>query len=194
MEREFILENVRKHIALRAKEEKYFLSLLETAEINRRDFLLRQGEICHYSTFVTDGALKSFTTDKDGNEHILSFAVRDWWIADMYSFVSRKPAVLNIQAVADSRVLLLSYENRERLFEEVPAFERMFRMLVENALVASQQRVIDNLSLTAEARYLNFISKYPFIPQCVPQHNIASYLGITPEFLSKIRARLSKRR
>jgi CRP-like cAMP-binding protein len=101
---------------------------------------------------------------------------------------------LNIEAVADSEVAMLSKENQEILYAKVPKFERFFRILVENSLVANQQRLIDNLSATAEDRYLHFIKKYPLIPSCVPQHNIASYLGITPEFLSKIRARLAKQK
>ncbi len=194
METDPILRNVGRHIDLRPEEASRFLSMLEPRTLRRKMFHLRAGEVCKYSTFVLEGALKSFTVDDEGNEHILSFALADWWIADMYSFLSQKPAVLNIQTVADSKVLLLSHEHRERLFAEIPKFERMFRVLIENALVSSQQRLIDNLSSNAEARYLRFISKYPLIPECVPQHNIASYLGITPEFLSKIRARLAKRK
>ena len=153
-----------------------------------------EGEVCRQVAFVVDGALKSFNVDKDGGEHIVSFAVPGWWIADMYSFLSNKPAILSIEAVADAKVCLLSQEHREHLFEKVPKFERFFRILVENNMVSNQQRLIDNLGSTAEERYLHFIEKYPFIPECVPQHNIASYLGMTPEFLSKIRARLARRR
>lgn len=191
---DLLLANVAKHIALSESERTIFVSMLEHKLLKRKEFHLREGEVCRYSTFVVDGALKSFTVDKEGNEHILSFAVSDWWIADMYSFISQKPAILNIEAVANSEVHLLSWENRQKLFEKVPKFERFFRIIIENSLVANQQRLIDNLSATAEERYLRFIEKYPFIPECVPQHNIASYLGITPEFLSKIRARLAKKK
>ncbi len=194
MDSSVVLANVAKHITLTEKEKTYFISLLDHQTLKRKDFLLQEGEICKYSTFVLDGALKGYTVDKEGNEHILSFALKDWWIADMYSFISQKPGILNIEAVADSEVALLSKENRELLYAKVPKFERFFRILVENSLVANQQRLIDNLSSTAEDRYLHFVKKYPLIPSCVPQHNIASYLGITPEFLSKIRARLAKRK
>ena len=189
-----ILTNVAKHITLTEKEKTYFISLLQYQTLKRKDFLLKEGEVSKYSTFVLDGALKGYTVDKEGNEHILSFALKDWWIADMYSYISQKPGTLNIEAVADSEVAMLSKENQEILFAKVPKFERFFRILVENSLVANQQRLIDNLSATAEDRYLRFVKKYPLIPSCVPQHNIASYLGITPEFLSKIRARLAKRK
>jgi CRP-like cAMP-binding protein len=192
METTLILKNVAKHITLTEEEIKTFLSLLEYKSMKRKKLYLREGEVCKYSGFVSEGALKSFTVDEDGKEHILSFATPGWWISDMYSLISQKPAVLNIEAIADAEVLLLSRENQQRLFEAVPKFERFFRILVENSLVASQQRLIDNLSSSAQERYLHFIQKYPTIPTCVPQHNIASYLGITPEFLSKIRARLAK--
>jgi CRP-like cAMP-binding protein len=189
-----ILTNVAKHITLTEREKKYFISLLQYRTLKRKDFLLQEGEVCKYSTFVLDGALKGYTVDKEGNEHILSFALQDWWIADMYSYISQKPGTLNIEAVADSDIAMLSKENQEMLYAKVPKFERFFRILIENSLVANQQRLIDNLSSTAEDRYIHFIKKYPLIPSCVPQHNIASYLGITPEFLSKIRARLAKRK
>lgn len=192
METDLILKNVAKHISLNEKEEQYFLSLLEPVSLRRKTLYLEAGKVCKSSAFVLDGAVKSYTVDDDGKEHILSFATKDWWISDLYSLISGKPAILNIEAIDDSEVLILTRKNQEILFGHVPKFERFFRILVENSLVANQQRLIDNLSSTAEERYLRFIAKYPTIPSCVPQHNIASYLGITPEFLSKIRARLAK--
>lgn len=192
MDTDLILKNVAKHISLTGKEQDLFLSVLEAEALKRKELFLEAGKICSYSAFVLQGALKSYTIDADGKEHILSFATKDWWISDLYSLISRKPAILNIQAIADSDVLLLSRDNQQVLFEKVPKFERFFRILVENSLVANQQRLIDNMSSPAEDRYLRFIKRYPSIPSCVPQHNIASYLGITPEFLSKIRARLAR--
>lgn len=192
MDADLILKNVAKHIELNERERDFFLSLLEPRTLKRKKLYLEAGTVCKYAAFVIDGALKSFTIDQEGREHILSFAIQDWWISDLYSLYSKKPAILNIEAIADSEVLMLSGENQQMLYEKVPKFERFFRILVENALVANQQRLIDNLSSTAEERYLRFIKKYPSIPSCVPQHNIASYLGITPEFLSKIRARLAR--
>ncbi len=194
MQTELILKNVARHIVLDKNEETFFLSLLEPQSIKRKTLYLEAGKPCKHSAFVVDGALRSFTVDQDGKEHILSFAVADWWISDMYSLLSERPAILNIEAIADSQVLLLSRHNQQVLYERVPKFERFFRILIENALVANQQRLIDNMSSTAEDRYIRFINKYPIIPSCVPQHNIASYLGITPEFLSKIRSRLARRK
>jgi CRP-like cAMP-binding protein len=192
MNTDLILKNVAKHISLDDKEKDLFLSVLEPRELKRKTLYLKAGVICKHSAFVVAGSVRSYTVDEEGKEHILSFATSDWWISDLYSLISQKPGILNIEAIADSDVLMLSRQNQQMLFEKVPKFERFFRILVENSLVASQQRLIDNLSSTAEERYLHFIKKYPTIPSCVPQHNIASYLGITPEFLSKIRARLAK--
>lgn len=189
-----ILKNVAKHILLTAEEKEFFLSLLEEKTLKRKTLYLKAGTVCRSSAFVVKGAMRSFTVDADGKEHILSFATEGWWISDLYSLISQNPAILNIEAIADSEALLLTRDNQQYLFEKVPKFERFFRILVENSLVASQQRLIDNMSSDAEERYLRFIAKYPSIPSCVPQHNIASYLGITPEFLSKIRARLAKRK
>jgi CRP-like cAMP-binding protein len=193
MSTDLILSNVAKHITLNEQEKKFFLSLLLPQTLKRKTLFLQQGEVCKNSAFVIDGALRSFSVDKEGKEHILNFATQGWWMSDLYSLISKKPSTLNIEAIDDTEVFILSGNDQQLLYEKVPKFERFFRILIENALVANQQRLIDNLSLPAEERYLQFLKKYPIIPSCVPQHNIASYLGITPEFLSKIRARLAKK-
>lgn len=188
-----ILNNVQRHVKLKEQEKQFFLSLLETRQLKKKELLLERGEVCRYSTFIISGAMKGYTVDIEGSEHVIHFAVSDWWIADLYSLISQKPAVMYIEALADSQVLMLSRENQELLFSRLPVFERFFRILTENALVASQERLINNLSLTAAERYNHFVGKYPFILQCAPLHTIASYLGITPEFLSKIRRKLAGR-
>jgi CRP-like cAMP-binding protein len=189
-----ILQNVAKHIQLTAAETDLFSSSLETRTLKSKQFLLEEGQICKHSTFVQSGCLKGFTVDKNGFEHILSFATTGWWIADMYSLITQQPGQLNIQASSPSEVLLLSKTNQEKLYREVPKFERFFRILTENSLVASQQRVVDNLSLSAEERYEHFCEKYPSLVQSLPQKEIAAYIGVTPEFFSKMRSRLLKGR
>lgn len=191
MDTTLILASIAKHIELTYDERIFFESILEPKSLRKRDILLKAGEICRYSTFVVDGAMKGFTTDKDGDEHVINFAVSGWWIADMYSLISQKPAILTIEALADSEILMLPTDKQQILYQKVPKFERFFRILVENSLVANQQRLINNLSLSAEERYQSFMDKYPFILACAPLHNIASYLGITPEFLSKIRRKMA---
>ncbi|HYF69298.1 MAG TPA: Crp/Fnr family transcriptional regulator [Ohtaekwangia sp.] len=192
MNTELILQNVSKHIDITKQEEDLFISLLQPKSIKRKQRTLEEGDICKYSSFVIEGCLKAFSVDKDGIEHVLNFACPGWWIADMYSLISHKPAILNIEAIVDSEVLMLSRDDQQQLFKQVPKFERFFRILVENSLVANHQRLINNMSLTAEERYLDFLHKYPSLLEFAPLHSIASYLGITPEFLSRIRARLAK--
>src|SRR5688500_18536271 len=171
MDTSLILKNVGKHISMTDGERDIFISALEAQTLKGKTLFLKAGMVCRHSAFVAQGALKSYTVDEDGKEHILSFATQDWWISDLYSLISRKPAVLNIEAITDSDVLMLSRDNQQMLFDKVPKFERFFRILLENSLVASQQRLIDNMTSRAEDRYLQFIKKYPLVPACVPQHN-----------------------
>jgi CRP-like cAMP-binding protein len=188
-----LLSSVHKHIKLADDEAALFISYLEPKSVSRRIMLAKEGEVCRHSMFVVDGALKSYTLDKQSSEHVISFALSGWWIADMYSLINQKPGVLQIESIADSNLLLLSRDKQEQLYERIPKFERFFRIITENALVASQQRIINNLTLTAEERYIHFMERYPFVIECAPLHNIASYLGMTPEFLSKIRRRIARR-
>ena len=120
MDTSAVLVNVAKHITLTEKERDYFISLLHHQILKRKEFLLHDGEVCKSSSFVLNGALKGYTVDKEGNEHILSFALKEWWIADMYSYISQKPGTLNIEAVADSEIAMLSRQNQELLYAKVP--------------------------------------------------------------------------
>jgi CRP-like cAMP-binding protein len=192
MDQSLILNNVAKHISLTASEKEYFSSLLEFKKIKAKQFLLRSGEICKHSSFVTVGCLRAFTVDKNGVEHILSFAPQEWWVGDMYSLLSQKPGNLNVEAMTDTEVIMLSKTDQEKLYEKVPKFERFFRIIIEKSLVAYQQRLIDNLSLTAQERYLKFCTTYPAIINTIPQKQVAAYIGVTPEFLSKLKAKYLK--
>jgi len=184
---QLILDNLAKHIHLTPDEQDIFITYLQTKNIKRKQFLLTDGNICKHSAFVTSGCLRGYTVDKGGIEHVLSFAPPDWWIADMYSLLSQKPGILNIEALEDTEVLLLSKANQEKLYQQIPKFEHFFRILTENSLVASQQRLIDGLSLTAEERYNNFCKRYPTLIDHLPLKQIASYIGVTPEFFSRMR-------
>ena len=194
MDFDLILRNVSKHITLNSRESDYFISLLEPKKAVRNEFLLHEGEVCRHSAFVTHGCLYGYTVDHKGGEHVISFAPADWWIADLYSVISGKPARMNIRAQQDSEVLLLSRTKQEELHIRVPKFERFFRIIIENSVVARQQLIIDNLSLTAEERFRDFCRRYPTLTASVPQKHIASYIGITPEFFSKMRSRMSRKR
>jgi CRP-like cAMP-binding protein len=187
---ELIIKNIQGYITLTEHDSSCFLSLLERKDLKRKERLLHAGEICRYSAFVIKGCLRGYSYDPDGTEHVLNFAPVNWWIADMYSLIAQKPGTLNIEAVEDTRVLLLTKINQEKLYKQAPVFERFFRIITENSLVAYQQRLLDNLSLTAEQRYQIFCNKYPMLIHQLPLKQIASYIGVTPEFFSKMRKKL----
>jgi CRP-like cAMP-binding protein len=187
-ERPFILDHVARHIKLDQKEESFFLGLLEEKSIGRKEFILREKEVSKASIYVVKGCLRSYTIDENGFEHILQFAPPDWWMADMYSLISQKPGNLNMDAIEESELLLLYRKDQEILFHEIPKFERFFRILTENALIATRQRLIENLSLKAKQRFAGFCRHYPNLIEHIPQKYIASYIGVTPEFLSKLKA------
>ncbi|OXA79623.1 cAMP-binding domain of CRP or a regulatory subunit of cAMP-dependent protein kinases [Flavobacterium aquidurense] len=190
---ELILENIAKHVSLTPEEQAHFLSKLETKTYKTKTILLNAGEVCKHSYFVNSGILRSFNINDNIVEHVLSFACQGWWMSDMYSFFSQKPGQLFIEVLEDAEVVSLSKENQEQLYHDIPKLERFFRILIENSLVANQQRLMDNLSLTAEERFEKFTTKYGTLVHKVPQKQIASFIGVTPEFFSKMKARLLKK-
>jgi len=187
-----ILKNVAKHIVLDNDEANYFTSLLNSKEIPKKTCLLAEEQACKHLSYVHSGALRSYCLDKQGKESTVMFAVAGWWVTDMYCFLNDKPAMMHIEAIEDSCIFQLSKENFDKLFTQVPKFERFFRILMQNAYTREQLRIIENLTLSAEERYDRFLNKYPQVVQQVTQKQIASYLGITPEFLSAIRKKKSQ--
>jgi len=192
MSTSLIIDSITRHIQLSAEEKDHFISLLQPKVYKRKQFILEEGEICKYSTFVTKGCLRGFTVDQNGFEHVLNFAPVGWWIADMYSLLTQKPGILNIEALEVTEVLLLSKSRQEKLYLDIPQFERFFRIITENSLVSYQQRLIDNLSLTAEERYNNFCKRYPTLINTLPKKQIAAYIGVTPEFFSRMQSHILK--
>jgi CRP-like cAMP-binding protein len=188
-----ILQNIAKHIKLSPEEEENFLSKIQIRKFKAKSILLNTGEICVNSYFVNSGILRSFNINDNIVEYVLSFASEGYWIGDMYSLISQKPGNLFIEVLEDAEVVMLSKENQELLYTETPKLERFFRILTEKSLVANQERLMDNLSLSAEERFEKFRKKYPTLLQRVPQKQIASYIGVTPEFFSKMKSKLLKR-
>lgn len=187
-----IVNNVLKHIKLGEDEIQYFTSLLENQKVQRKDFLLKEGQQCDKIYYVQSGVLRAYFRDREGNDNIIMFALSDWWITDMNSFITGNKAMLHIDALEDSNVLVLHKDDLEKLYVNVPAFEKFFRIIMQNSYIREQLRTIQNLALPAEERYLNFLKKYPQVVERVPLKQIASYLGITPEFLSVIRKKLAQ--
>lgn len=160
--------------------------------VKRRQFLLQEGEVCTKNTFVVEGCFRMYMVDDKGKEHNLQFAIENWWIGDIGSFHAAQASRLYIEAMEKSRVLQIKKEDQLRLFVEHPKFNRIFRVFTENALVAFQHRVLQNISSTAEERYETFLERYPQLVNRISNVQIASYLGITPEFLSTIRKKRSQ--
>jgi CRP-like cAMP-binding protein len=189
---DLILKNISRFITLTPEEEQHFVSLLKIKEIKKKQYLLQEGDITRHQYFVNKGCLRTYTIDERGLEHIIQFAIEDWWTGDMYSFLTQTPARYTIEALEDSELLCLEKNALESLYEKVPKFEKFFRQLLQNAFISLQERIISNLSKPADERYCTFIEKYPKMEQRLPLKQIASYLGITPESLSRIRSQYIK--
>jgi CRP-like cAMP-binding protein len=189
---DLVLKNITKHISLDEDETVYFLSLLKEKRYSKKSIILKEGEVCKTINFVQSGTLRAFYRDEEGKESTIMFAISDWWITDMACFINQQPAMLNIETIEESYVLHLQKDDLDDLYVKIPKFERFFRIIMQNAYIREQLRIIQNLSLSAEQRYYIFLEKYPQIVKQVTQKQIASYLGITPEFLSMIKANKKK--
>ncbi|WP_147678826.1 Crp/Fnr family transcriptional regulator [Algibacter pacificus] len=176
---------------LTAEEEALLASKVTYRKYLKGQYVVQQGDICKYECFVISGCTKTFYLDTEGQEHVIMFAIENWWTADMGSFISQTPADYNVQCLENTELILFSYENLELLYKKIPKLERLFRQIVERAFVASQKRIVRNFSLSAKDRYLYFKNQYPQIEERIPQYLVASFLGITKEFLSKIKSQLA---
>ena len=189
---ELILKNISKFIKLTPQEEEQYVSILHSKKIRKRQYVLHEGEVCRYQFFVSKGCLRAYHVDDKGLEHVVQFAIEDWWIGDMYSFLTGTAARLNIDALEDSEIVYFDKPSIEKIYAGIPKFEKFARMQLQNAFVANQRRIIESMSLDADQRYCNFIEKFPLMEQRLPLKQIASYLGITPESLSRIRSNYVK--
>jgi CRP-like cAMP-binding protein len=167
------------------------LSRIEAAcifkKLRKRQYLLQEGDVWKYNAFIVKGCVRTYTVDEKGNEHILNFAIENWWTGDRESLLSGKPAVFNIDALEDVEVILIPKQEFDQLCQEIPALNDMVNAILQRSFVASQNRIHTFLSLGAEEKYQQFINKYPQLANRLPQGMIASYLGITPETLSRVR-------
>jgi CRP-like cAMP-binding protein len=187
MSQELLLKNIARFIKLTPEEEKYFISILKVKKLRKKQFFLQEGDVCKYQAFVYKGCLRTYEVDKKGAEHVIQFAPEDWWTGDLYSFFTNTPSRLNTDALEDTELFIFDHQAIEELYHQVPKFERYFRLLMQNSLIALQHRVLSNMTQSAAERYCDFLQRYPKIEQRVPNHQIASFLGIKPESLSRIR-------
>ena len=182
-----LFANIQKHIDLNALDIKYLKSIFSIKEIKKKELVLSQGQVCKKLFFVEQGSLRAFNSNEAGKEATLMFAVKDWWITDIYCFANQKPAMLSLEALEDSRVVVLDFNAFEILLQRLPKFERFFRILFQNAYAREQLRILDAISLATEERDRRFVTKYTQIVEKVTQKQIATYLGVTPEFLSSVK-------
>lgn len=182
-----MLEYIGKYVQLTREEEQLLLSYTLERNYLKGQYIVQQGDVCDTENFVLSGCTRTFYLDAEGNEHIVMFGIENWWTSDMGSFTSRTAATYNVQCLDDTQVIQFRHDDLEFLYQEIPKLERFFRLIIQKAFIASEKRILSNFSLTAKERYFNFLAMYPKIEQKVPQYMVASYLGITKEFLSKIR-------
>mgnify|MGYP001074916588 CR=1 FL=1 len=186
-ESEVISNYVKRYISLTAEEEHYFLSLLRITRVKKKQCIVQPEFTCKYRSYVYKGAMRAYLTDKNANEHTIAFAIDDWWISDYNSYIFQQPATLFVEALEDSVLIQIDYNAEQLLKESIPKFEKFFRIITERSFAFLQKRMLANLSMTAEERYEDFMHKYPETAMRVPQYALASYLGMSTEYLSKLR-------
>jgi CRP-like cAMP-binding protein len=179
-------------IDLTQEEKNLSRSFFIQKKLRRKQYLLQEGDVCKYTAFVEKGLLRSYSISEKGQEHTTQFAFEGWWIADQLSFLTGAPSEYNIEALEDCELLLLTRHAEDEMLEKVPKLERYFRILLQNNLIATQKRLASSLSQTAEERYNDLMKSCPdTLPHRIPQHMLASFLGISPETLSRIRKQMS---
>lgn len=196
MQYENILKNISRYISLSRQEEEDFCDILSIKKIKKKEFLLREGDICTDEYYVNKGCLREYFVDQKGFEHNLYFAIEDWWISDIYSRTQMAPSYCDIVALEDCELVCINHEKLENFMLKVPALERFFRLSYERSLVNMHLKNLRMLYMTAEERYIHFRERYPQLSNRIPQKHIASFLGLTPQFFNTVHAKVirSKRK
>lgn len=184
-----LIDYINQCVSLRAEDQESVLSYFQSVTHLKKKIILHAGDICRFEAFIIRGCIKTYFIDADGAEVILTFGTESWWVSDIASFHDQVPSTMFIETIEESELLVLSHKSKEDLLTAFPALEKMFRLMVQRHLSSYQERLFGTIALTAEERYDIFLDKYPDLPQRIPQHLIASYLGISPEFLSRLRRR-----
>ncbi|RKE57311.1 Crp/Fnr family transcriptional regulator [Sphingobacterium detergens] len=188
-----LIDNITRYVDLNDIEKEEICKVFQYVKVNNGEIVSHPGNICKYQHFVLSGCLKLFYSAIDGKDHILYFLPEQWWASDLYSYFNQYPSEMMIQAVIDTEILQIEKKNFDKLLKEFPVFESFFRIIYQNALCAQHKKTIETLTLSARERYLNFMESFPMLIQQVPLKDIASYLGITPEHLSRLRSQIVKK-
>ncbi len=193
MSHSVLLNHIRELVPINTREEDLIEQSFKVVQLEKKEYLLKKGDLSNHMRFVVDGCLKTFSVDQQGDEHILQFGIAGWWVNDLYAYLTQKPSTFYIQAITRSTVLQIHRDKLNKLYDEVPMMDRFFRIKTQNGYVALQDRTVRNMSESAENRYIQFINRYREMEQQIPQYMIASYLGVTPEHLSALRKKMSEK-
>jgi CRP/FNR family transcriptional regulator len=185
------LSHLKQYISLNIDEETLLLSGLKVLRVNKKDFLLKEGQVCKANYFVEEGLLRMYFINEKGNEQITQFALEKWWIADYMSLVTQNRSHFYIQAVEASTLIVIEHDKQDELLQQLPQLERYFRLMMQRAYAAAQMRVMYFHVYSKEESYRQFVSLFPGFVQRIPQYMLASYLGLTPEYLSELRKKIS---
>ena len=185
-----LLQSIRSLVSVSDDQWQRIEACIQHRSFKKEEFICRDGEINRFTNFIESGSLRVFHIDSDGQERVIQLGVRGWWASDFASFTNQQPGLLHVQALEATELRSFSYEAVHRLFEELPVFERFYRLLIQRAYAAFQNRMLQNLSMDAEERYLQFRQLYPELNEQILQKHVASYLGMSAEFLSKIKKRV----
>ena len=178
------------YVSLTKEEEAMILETVTYRKYLKGQYVVQQGDTCKQSGFIISGCTRTFYAGDEGQEHIVMFSFENWWASEIGSFVTQTPSDYNVHCIENTELIQLSYDNQETLFKKIPKLERFFRLVLEKAFVASQKRIVRNFTLSAKERYMHFKAEHSEMEQRIPQYMVASYLGITKEFLSKIKGKL----
>jgi CRP-like cAMP-binding protein len=191
---DLLIQNLAKQkVFLNESELEILQSLFTYRKFRKNQYILQETNTAGYETFIVKGLTRTYEVDDKGQEHVLFFGPEDWWVGDLYSFLSGTPSRYNVDCLEETEVLQISKQNLDLLYEKVPKMNLYFRILFQNAFISATQRVGASLSKSALERYQEFRTKYPHIEQRIPNHQIASFLGITPQSLSRIRRQYAEK-
>jgi CRP-like cAMP-binding protein len=189
-----IINYVSRHIELTEEETSYYVSLLKIKKVKKKQLIVQPDFVCNHRSYIVKGVLRSYLLDEEGQDHTVAFGIDDWWIADFNSYFFREPASLFVEALEESTIIQITYDDEQSLLKNVPKFQDFYRILAERGYSFLQRRILSSISLNATERYELFIKRYPLVTERVPQYALASYLGISHELLSKIRNRRVKKK
>lgn len=194
MDYELLRSNFQNHVSLTHEQWQTASLLITERSFKKGDFINREGEVNRFTHFIESGSVRVFYINTEGQEHVVQLGIRGWWTGDFPSFITQSPGLLYAEALEPTSVLAFSYENLQRLYAAAPVFERFFRLLIQKAYASFQYRILHNMSMDATQRYEIFSETYPLLDRQISQKHVASYLGMSAEFLSKVKKRLHEKR